>query len=155
MDVSASFGRFLESSESGLRRALVALFGVEDGRDAASHALMYGWENWARLSDMKNPAGYLYRVGQTWGRRNRRSGADVVPFPQVSSDRDPLVEPSLPAALNGLPDRQRVAVVLRHGSDWDYDAIASFMGISSSAARKNVERALTALRVSLGVQIES
>jgi len=34
-----------------------------------AEALAYAWENWDRLSSMKNPVGYLYRVGQSRARR--------------------------------------------------------------------------------------
>lgn len=100
---------------------MIALFGVENGRDAAAHAWCYGWENWDDLREMKNPAGYLYRVGQTWGRRNKRQPKIL---PDVRENHEPWVEPRLTEALSLLSERQRVAVVLRHGSDWDYDQIA-------------------------------
>jgi RNA polymerase sigma-70 factor (ECF subfamily) len=147
-----SFESFFAATEKGLRYALVALFGAEDGRDASAHALLYGWENWDRLQETANPAGYLYRVGQTWGRRNGRRPET---FPVVSEHRDPWVEPRLPDALGALPEHQRVAIVLRHGADWSYDRIAEFMDSSPTSVRKNVERGLTRLRVALEVSYES
>ena len=39
--------------------------GPELGREAAAEALVYGWEQWDRISEMANPAGYLYRVGRS------------------------------------------------------------------------------------------
>jgi RNA polymerase sigma-70 factor (ECF subfamily) len=146
------FEDFLAETESGLRYSLIALFGPEDGRDATAHALLYGWEHWDRLREMDNPAGYLYRVGQTWGRRNHRSTASLRPVPV---HHDPWVEPLLPEALRSLPERQRVAVMLRHGADWSYERIAAFMGSSPAGARKQVERALTRLRSVMEVNIES
>ena len=92
-----SFESFFAATEKGLRYALVAVFGVEDGRDASAHALLYGWENWDQLQETENPAGYLYRVGQTWGRRNGRQPKTL---PTVSEHHDPWVEPRLPEALS-------------------------------------------------------
>ena len=149
---SRAFEDFLAEVEPGLRHALVAIFGPEDGRDAAAQALLYGWENWDRLSGMKNPAGYLFRVGQTSGRRSRRTGA-VLPLPPLVHER--WVEPSLPKALAELSDKQRVAVVLRHGSDWSYSDIARLMETSQASVRKSVERGLARLRVALEVNVES
>jgi DNA-directed RNA polymerase specialized sigma24 family protein len=146
-----SFESFFAATEKGLRYALVALFGTEDGRDACAHALMYGWENWARLQEMANPAGYLYRVGQTWGQRNRHQPKA---FPVVSEHHEPWVEPRLPDALADLSEHQCVAVVLRHGVDWSYDQIAEFLETSPVSVRKNVERGLTNLRVALEVSHE-
>lgn len=146
------FEDFLADVESGLRHSLIALFGLEDGRDAAAQALLYGWEHWERLQAMANPAGYLYRVGQSWGRRNRRATASLPVVPVVN---EPWVEPALPDALGSLPEKQRVAVMLRHGSDWSYERIAEFMGASPVSVRKNVERALARLRTVMEVNIES
>ncbi|NNL47988.1 MAG: hypothetical protein HKO76_06440 [Acidimicrobiia bacterium] len=146
------FEEFLAENEAGLRYSLIALFGPEDGRDATAQALLYGWEHWDRLGEMDNPAGYLYRVGQTWGRRNRRSSTSLQPVPV---HHDPWVEPALPDALESLPEKQRVAVMLRHGADWSYERIAVFMGSSPAGVRKNVERALTRLRSVMEVNIES
>ena len=66
-----AFTDFVSTTERPLRQALTASLGPEAGRDAASEALAYGWEHWDRVAGMANPAGYLYRVGQRWGRRVR------------------------------------------------------------------------------------
>ena len=67
----AEFEAFVRSAEPRLRRALVAAYGFEDGRDAAAEALAYAWEHWERVRDMPNAAGYLFRVAQSrrWRRR--------------------------------------------------------------------------------------
>jgi DNA-directed RNA polymerase specialized sigma24 family protein len=128
------------------------VFGVDDGRDASAQALLFGWENWERVRSMANPAGYLLRVGQTWGRRN---GRQPMALSTVAERHDPWVEPRLPAALELLPEQQSVAVVLRHGADWSYTHIADFLEISPTSVRKNVERALARLRVALEVSDEA
>jgi RNA polymerase sigma-70 factor (ECF subfamily) len=58
-----TFEQFVRERGPGLRAALVAAYGPQIGLDAASEALAYGWEQWARLRTMENPAGYLFRVG--------------------------------------------------------------------------------------------
>lgn len=147
-----SFEAFLGEFEAGLRHALIGLFGPEAGRDAAAEALLYAWEHWDRVGEMDNPGGYLFRVGQSWGRRD---GKQRFVLPAVPEHREPWVEPALPAALGELSGKQRVAVMLRHGSDWDYDEIGRFMGITEAAARKNVQRGLAQLRDALEVPVES
>ena len=72
-DDQAAFERFVAEAGPRLGRALAALYGFEDGRDATAEALAYAWENWDRLQHIKNLPGYLFRVGQTRGRRRRRS----------------------------------------------------------------------------------
>ena len=63
-----AFERFVAEAGPRLGRALAALYGFEDGRDATAEALAYAWENWDRLQHIANLPGYLFRVGQT---RNR------------------------------------------------------------------------------------
>ena len=46
-----SFEAFVVEAEPKLRRALVAIHGFEEGRDAAAEALAYAWEHWERLRD--------------------------------------------------------------------------------------------------------
>ena len=146
---SSAFAGFVEAREAGLRRALISQFGSELGRDAAAQALLYGWENWDRVSELDNPAGYLFRVGQRWGRRQRRKR---VHFGTIDSVSSPWFEPGLPAALLALPVKQRVAVVLRHGSDMAYGDIAHLTNQSEATVRKHVERGLAALRRRLEVE---
>lgn len=64
-----AFTVFVTETEPRLRHALVARFGPDSGRDATAEALAYGWEHWAKVRAMANPAGYLFRVGQTHARR--------------------------------------------------------------------------------------
>ena len=37
-----------------------------------SGALAYGWQHWDRIGAMANPVGYLFRVGQSAARTDRR-----------------------------------------------------------------------------------
>jgi RNA polymerase sigma factor (sigma-70 family) len=143
-----TFSDFVDASEAPLRHALIAQFGGETGREAASEALLYGLENWDRIGVMDNPAGYLFRVGQRWGRRSRPR---TFSLGVVHSEDSAWFEPGLVPALDALSDKQRVAVVLRHGSDMGYSEIAELTGMSETAVRKNVERALAALRKALEV----
>ncbi len=149
MTLRATFEEFVESNERELRHALVSRFGSDLGRDAAAQALLYGLEHWERLSGMENPAGYLYRVGQRWGGR-QRPGLDR--FGVVDSTREPWVEPGLAAAMQSLSVKQRVAVVLRHGLDMDYSEIARLTNSTETTVRKNVQRALAGLRKALEVR---
>lgn len=60
-----AFTEFFRDVEPRLRRALVAAYGTERGREAAAEALARAWEHWADVVEMSNPVGYLYRVGQS------------------------------------------------------------------------------------------
>lgn len=129
-----------------LRRALVAAFGPDIGADAAATATAYGWEHRRRLEKMDNPAGYLYRVGQTAARRElRRRPLSPIPGDVVLPD----VEPRLIAVLNDLSESQRVCVLLVHAYQWRHQEVADLLGIDHSTVRTHVTRGLERLRSTL------
>lgn len=51
-----------------VQRALIAAYGAEIGVEAHAEAMAVGWERWDQVAAMENPAGYLYRVGQSRAR---------------------------------------------------------------------------------------
>jgi RNA polymerase sigma factor (sigma-70 family) len=144
-----SFTEFVSMYEARLRQALMASCGGERGRDAACEALGYGWEHWDRVGSMENPVGYLYKVGLSRARREFRRRP--VRFDPVEFDRIPEVEPQLPDALGRLSPKQRVVVLLIHGYGWTQGEVAELLGVSRSAVRNHLDRALVSLRRSIGV----
>jgi DNA-directed RNA polymerase specialized sigma24 family protein len=142
----AAFDAFVAAREPGLRRALVALYGAEDGRDATAEALAFAWEHWELIEPMPNGAGYLFRVAQS---RSRRRKEPVVFHPPESQDHE--FEPKLPGALGALPDHQRVAVVLVHAFGWRATEVADLLGIKPTTVQNHLERGLRRLRRALGV----
>jgi RNA polymerase sigma-70 factor (ECF subfamily) len=143
------FAEFVRTVEPKLAYALAMAYGPETGREATCDALAYAWENWVRVSAMENPAGYLYRVGQSSARRYRRR---FVQLPPVSHDALPHVEPGLPRALRALTVKQRIAVVLIHGQGYTDVEAAQVMGLTRGTARKHAERGLAKLRAALKVR---
>jgi DNA-directed RNA polymerase specialized sigma24 family protein len=140
------FERFVKEIEPRLRRAFVAGCGSDKGRDATAEALAWAWTHWKRVRAMSNPAGYLYRVGQSRTRR-RRDGYLVPPVsPEV-----PWVEPRLPSALTELTEHQRVAVVLVHGFGWTASEVADLTGVKPTTVQSHLERGLARLRAALEV----
>ena len=146
-EAAGDFESFFASAEPSLRRALVAGFGGECGREATAEALAYGWREWGRVSTLENPAGYLYRVGERWAQRNRPSGRPAGPQAVSTEFR---YEPGLAPALQELTLRQRQAVVLVVGFGFSHRAAAELLGISRSSVQNHVERAMSKLRLSLG-----
>lgn len=80
---AASFTSFVEKTGRPLRQALIAAYGPNVGPDVTAEAFAYAWVNWDRLKAMQNPAGYLYRVGQSKARRGifRKPPPIEVPLP--------------------------------------------------------------------------
>ncbi len=158
-DDGVAFASFVAAVEPILRRALVAAYGAELGREATADALAWAWQHWSRVRGMKNPAGYLWRVGQTAvrsaTRRRRRERHGLVVIDSRAdprgADAAPVVEPALAAALGDLSPQQRAAVVLVHGYGCTLAEAAESLGCSVSTVRNHVARALRHLRASLEV----
>lgn len=141
-----SFEEFVTEAEPRLRRALVAAYGFEEGRDAAAEALAYAWEHWDRLQDLSNLPGYLFRVAQSRRRRKR----PPVLFDTSGWDSH-LFEPGLPDALATLSHCQRVAVVLVYGYGYTLREVSELTGVRKTTVQTHVERGLARLRAELGV----
>jgi DNA-directed RNA polymerase specialized sigma24 family protein len=152
-DEWVDYSEFLRTVEPRLRNALVAGHGVERGMEALSDVLLYGYRHWDRLSRMRNPAGYLYRVGQRIARRRPR--VSEVPLVDPSTgDVSPWVEPALSGALAELSRRQREVVVLVEAFEWTHREAAEVLGIRPSSVQTHLERAMARLRTALGVDDE-
>ena len=74
-----TFEEFFESERDGLFGALVLITGDRyEAEEVAQDAFLAVWERWDRVSDMDNPAGYLYRTAMNVFRRRRRRAALAV-----------------------------------------------------------------------------
>ena len=140
------FRSFVVWAEPRLRRAFMAAYGVDRGREATAEALAAGWEHWEQVRQMGNPLGYCYRVGQSRTRHHK-----VRVFYSVADDTEQRVEPRLPEALASLPERQRVAVVLSCGYGLPVSEVAELMRSRPSTVQTHVARGLAGLRRSLKV----
>jgi DNA-directed RNA polymerase specialized sigma24 family protein len=143
---ATGFEAFVIATEPKLRRALIAAYGFEDGRDATAEALAYAWEHWDRLTGLTNLSGYLFRVGQSRSRSRRQPVVFAAP-----DQGEHLFEPGLPAALGALTQRQRLAVVLVHGYGYTHREVAELTGIRQTSIQNHVERGLAKLRALMGV----
>jgi RNA polymerase sigma factor (sigma-70 family) len=145
-DEGGGFEVFVAEVEPRLRKALVATYGAQVGREATLDALAYAWEYRARMETWANPTGYLYRVGQTSARRQLRPLPLASP---VEPGEPPTFEPGLGPALAALSEQQRAAFVLVHGYGWTLQEVAGLSEVSVSTVRSHLDRALRSLRKAL------
>ena len=144
----AEFTVFVGDVEPRLLRALVAQYGPVHGREATVDALSWAWENWARLVDVDNKLGYLYRVGQSATRRYAsRPVPGVLRMPV--EQQLPDIDPGLLPALAQLSEQQRTAVVLVHAFGWTQTEVAQLLGVTVSTVREHIARGLAQLRARL------
>ena len=149
LSLAVAFEDFAATVGLHLRVALVAAYGPQIGADAAAEAIAYGWRHWERVGAMTNPAGYLYRVGQSAARRDFTRRDVLMP-----SEPDPVLpdyDPGLVPALRSLTEHQRVAVVMVHGFGWSQAEVAEVLSVSPSTVRTHLARAVTHIRQALEV----
>ena len=149
LDVEVRFTEFCERAEPRLRRALTAGYGIDVGRAATVDALVYGWQHWARIEQMSNPVGYLFRVGQNIAKRASEYRAGWM---TATTTEVPWIEPGLRPALAALSERQRMVVALVHGMGMSFAEVADLIGVSKSSVQTHERRAMKSLRRSLGVK---
>ena len=123
------------------------------GRQAADDCYQETWlaalRAYPNVRRADNLRGWLFTIAHNKaidhlrkdGRRELATGE--VPERAV---HDPELTDSPWPAVAGLPPKQRVAVALRYALDSDFAAVASAMGISEDAARRNVHEGLKRLR---------
>jgi DNA-directed RNA polymerase specialized sigma24 family protein len=145
----AAFRQFVPMVEPQLRTALIGVYGPDRGVEATAEALAFAWEHWDQVKGLSNPAGYLYRVGQS--RTRPRKTRTLFHRPEVSEQ---WIEPALGAALKRLPQGQRAAVVLVFVAGFTNTEAAEMLGTSVSTVKTNTKRGLDNLRRSLGVTVK-
>jgi RNA polymerase sigma-70 factor (sigma-E family) len=113
---------------------------------------------WQRLRDTDKALAYLRQavVNRSRSVLRHRTVVDKnlqKPPPDMpSAEHGALVlleRSAVVAALRGLPDRQREAIVLRYYADLSEAEIAAAMGISRGAVKSHTSRGMTALRTAL------
>jgi RNA polymerase sigma-70 factor (ECF subfamily) len=148
---SAAFDTFVGSTGETVRRALVGFYGVEIGSEAAADAMTVAWERWSEVSSMENPAGFLFRVGQSKARphlrwRNRRA---AFPLADTHMARPAADVVDLLAALGHLRPEQRAAVLMVKSYGFSYREAGDVLGVSEAAITNHVHRALELLRLTM------
>jgi RNA polymerase sigma-70 factor (sigma-E family) len=113
---------------------------------------------WQRLRDAEKALAYLRQavVNRSRSVLRHRTVVDKnlqkAPPDMPSAEHGALVlleRSAVVAALRGLPDRQREAIVLRYYADLSEAEIAAAMKISRGAVKSHTARGMTALRAAL------
>ena len=135
-----------------LLAAMVLVTGnVDEAGEVTDEAFARAYERWDRVGAMESPGGWTYRVAVNVARRRgRRRGLEE----RLLARRRPPADVPAPAGeawalVAGLPERQRVAVVLRYVADLPEAEIAAVMGVR----RGTVADTLSTARRQLGAAL--
>lgn len=133
----------------------------DDAEDACQDTFLRAYAAYRRLDVHANTRAWLYRIATRAGlnlargrRRRSTRRTDIDPellpaaTPADSVGRDRLRR--VVSAVDGLPPKQRAALMQRLFHGLSYDQIASVLGCRPTAARANVYQAIKTLRTALG-----
>jgi DNA-directed RNA polymerase specialized sigma24 family protein len=145
---------YREARDDCLRTVLVSVGDRDTAQDLVDEAFARACASWRTVSRHPAPRAWVVRTAlnvgvSRWRRRHRE-----VPVADPGQVADPAgpgvpagpVDPPVMAALLRLPARQREVVALRLFLDLDTARTAEVLGISPSAVKSHLARALAALR---------
>jgi RNA polymerase sigma-70 factor (sigma-E family) len=146
---------YIAHYRSLVRLAVLLVNDVATAEEVVQDSFVAMHANWRRLRDSGKALSYLRQCVVNRSRsvlRHRmvvdRNAADPLPdMPSAEQGAMALLERSaVVAALHGLPERQREALVLRYYAEYSEAQIASAMGISRGAVKSHTARGMSALR---------
>ena len=159
-----AFGELVRRYGPAARRvARAVLHHPEDADDAAQDGLFSAWRNINRYDPGRQFGPWILRivVNAAHDLRRRRQIRETDPvsphLPGGEASPVALVEQGelgkrIDRALQGLPERQRLAVVLFDAEGFSHGEIAQMLGIPEGTVRSDVFHARRALRVRLGLE---
>jgi RNA polymerase sigma factor (sigma-70 family) len=157
--VDDDFADFFASHFSAVRRALaVAVGDVDAAEEAAQEAFIRACLRWRRVRQMERPVAWVYVTAVNRLRDEFRRSQRTLPAYIGLGDADArndetdrlLTALDIRAALDTLPPRQRLAIVLRYLADLPNDDVARAMHCSVGTVKSTINAALVHLRVDQG-----
>ena len=140
------FEHFYEQHRAEVLRLLRRRLGADRAEDAFQETFLRALKAYRRLEHAEHLRAWVLTIAQNVALdalRRSKPSAELV---------DTGVEDSRPAYENlaeltdGLPPKERAAVVLRYGYDLSYDQIAAAVGSSPDAARQAASTGVRRLR---------
>ncbi len=145
-----SFARAVEAAGDMLYRvAFSILRNNDDCKDALQEAALKAWIKRGSLRDEARFQTWLTRILINECRNIQRRRKRLVPLEELPEQSAPPPDPGLWMALQALPDRLRLPLVLRYAEGMSEEEAASALGITRGAVRGRVHRAKIQLRKEL------
>lgn len=131
------------------RVAFTLLRNENDCKDALQEAALRAWEKRGSLREEKYFATWMTRIliNECYAiQRKRRRTVALEDAPQLAA---PPPDPTLALALQALPEKLRLPLVLQHAEGMDYAEIAEVLHLPQSTVRGRIHRAKQQLRKEL------
>ena len=150
------FQKLLERHQGDVLGFLIATVGPQDAEDCFQETFLAALRAYPRLEDDGNLRGWLLTIAHRKAidhhRARKRRATPVGEQPEVPDPRattESLASSGIWRMVAALPPKQRSAVALRFACDLPHREIATALGTSEDAARRNVQEGIKRLRLEL------
>ena len=140
------FELFYEEHRSEVLGLLRRQLGRERADDAFQETFLRALQAYRRLEHGEHLRAWVLTIARNVAidaLRRTRPEAELV---EVGAEDDRPAYEELASLTDGLPPKERAAVVLRYGYDLSYDRIAAALGSSEDAARQAASTGVRRLR---------
>lgn len=148
MVAARDFEHWYVGEHARLFASLLVLSGDRElAAEATDEALSRALQHWERVREMDSPGGWTYQVALNVVRRTaRRRTLERRVLRRLSSHADaPAPAGEVWDVVRALPERQRMAVVLRYVADLAENDIATAMGVTRGTVASTLADARRAL----------
>ena len=144
------FQRFLDAHRDDVWRFLVASVGRDAADDCFQETFLAAMRAYPRMRP-DNPRAWVLTIAHRKAldhfRARKRRAVPVGDLPEVPAPEDQQIrDDEVWQRVHALPAKQRAAVLLRFAGDLTHSEVASVMGVSEEAARRNTFEGLRKLR---------
>jgi RNA polymerase sigma factor (sigma-70 family) len=144
------FQRFLDAHRDDVWRFLVASVGRDAADDCFQETFLAAMRAYPRMRP-DNPRAWVLTIAHRKAldhfRARKRRPVAVGDLPDLPAPEAPeLRDDGVWRRVHALPPKQRAAVLLRFAGDLTHGEVATVMGVSEEAARRNAFEGLRKLR---------
>ena len=152
MALEAAFEDFYRREHPRVLASMTLVAGaLEPAQEATDEAFARAWDRWERVSEMAAAGGWVYRVALNVVRRRARRARleQALLLRRVEPESVPPSAEEVWQLVAALPERQRVAVVLRYVGDLPEREVAVAMGVARGTVAATLASARARLRTML------
>ncbi len=140
------FERFYEQHRVEVLRLLRRRLGVDRADDAFQETFLRALRAYRRLEHGEHLRAWVLTIAQNVALDMLRRAKPTVELVEVGADDSRPAYEVLADLTDGLPPKERAAVVLRYGYDLSYEQIAAALDSSPDAARQATSTGVRRLR---------
>lgn len=140
------FELFYEEHRAEVLRLLRSRLGRERADDAFQETFLRALQAYRRLEHGEHLRAWVLTIARNVAVDALRRARPVDELVETAAEDDRPVYAELAPLTDGLPPKERAAVVLRYGYDLSYDQIAAALHSSEDAARQAASTGVRRLR---------